>query len=91
LDTVAALTGRSTDTLETEMLSVIEKNPVMCEKLFQAEKAPSLRIKRTLYYGGRDSRSNGEKKSLQRFVKKLLIPSFKNIGIILVELLQRKS
>ncbi len=33
LDTVAALTGRSTDTLQKEMISVIEKNPVTyCSK-----------------------------------------------------------
>jgi hypothetical protein len=31
--------------------------------LFQAEKALSLRIKRTLYYCGRDSQSNGEEES----------------------------
>jgi hypothetical protein len=65
LDTVAALTGRSTDTLRTEMISVIEKNPVTCEKMFQAEKALSLRDTRTLYYGGRNSQSDEEDESSQ--------------------------
>jgi hypothetical protein len=78
LGTVAALTGRSTDTLETEMISVIEKNPVTCEKLFQVEKVLSLKIKRTLYYGGRDSQSNGKEESSE-ICKETADPKLQNI------------